>query len=113
MKGNSDIKTKTRAELGLPTGTLIEVNNLPQMDIIRLQEKVNRTNHYISNLEQRVEILAQKIGQIEKDKTVEFRNNDVYEVNKRIERLEAKVALINSNFANNRIVRFILRYMNA
>lgn len=96
----------------LPTGTAVEVDRLPQLDIIRLQSEINHIVHRIFDLEQKFDDLAKKIEQIEKDKIVEFKNNDVYEVNKRIERLEGKVALINSNFVNNRVARFILRYIN-
>lgn len=99
----------TRFAPGLPTGTLIEVDSLPQMDIIRLQEEINHANHYINTLEQQVENLAEKIEQIEKDKIAEFKNNDVYEVNKRIERLEMKIALIHSALTSNRIAKFVLR----
>lgn len=55
----------------------------------------------------RVNDTDKKIKQIEKVRIAQFKDNDVYEVNKRIERLEAKVALINSN-DSNRIRKFFL-----
>jgi septal ring factor EnvC (AmiA/AmiB activator) len=98
--------------ISLPTGTLTYTDQLPQMEIIRLQGELNRANHQINRLEQHIDILDKKIKQIEKVKIAQFKDNDVYEVNKRIERLEAKVTLINSSLVNNRVVRFILRYIN-
>lgn len=102
----------TRDLYALPTGTTVEVDRLPQMDIIHLQGEINHIAHRIFDLEQSVVDLTERVEQAEENKIVEFKNNDVYEVNKRIERLEAKVALINSSLTNNRVARFILRHVN-
>lgn len=116
--------------VSLPTGTLIPVDQLPQMEIIRLQGDLNRANYQINRLEQRIddnannaeariasianvlEKLTNVVSDIEKDKIAQFKSNDVYEVNKRIERLEAKVELTNSIFLNNPVIRFFLGRMN-
>ena len=85
-------------ELSKPTGTpgdLTDVNRLPQMDIIHLQSRVNHFSHQLRDLER-------KLDQYEKIKVREFQTNDVYEVNKRIERLEVKVALLRSNSGDSK-----------
>ncbi len=87
--------------IGLPTGTLIGDARLPQIEIMQFQDKLNRTDHQVYVLQQKIEqinkILVDRIEQVEKIRFVEFKNNDVYEVNKRIERLERKIALLESN----------------
>jgi len=88
-KGNGEIK-ETSTGFSLPSGTLVDVNRLPQMDIIHLQSKIDNFAHHIYALEQRLD-------QLEKIKIKEFSKNDVYEVNKRIERLQGKIALLQSN----------------
>jgi tetrahydromethanopterin S-methyltransferase subunit G len=99
--------------IGLPTGTLIHVDQLPQMEIIQFQDELNRTNHQVHVLQQKIEqinkILVDRIEQVEKIRFVEFKNNDVYEVNKRIERLGRKIALLESNSNSSAVsVNFIL-----
>ncbi len=109
-----------------PSGSFY-VDQMPQMEIMHLQGELNRANHQINRLEQHIddnannaeariasvanvlEKLTNVVSDIEKDKIAQFKSNDVYEVNKRIERLEAKVALINSNLVNSRIVRFFFK----
>lgn len=99
----------------------IEVSNLKQQisDITNGLKRIDKiissqaedaiyVSSEVSQLTQGINNIAKKIEQLEEDKIVEFKNNDVYEVNKRIERLEAKVALINSNLVNSRIVKFFL-----
>jgi septal ring factor EnvC (AmiA/AmiB activator) len=78
------------------TGTLIEVDRLPQMEIMRVQSELNRTNHHVVCLEQQIKNLSEKIEQMEDIKISEFKKNDVYEVNKRIERLHREIALLES-----------------
>lgn len=101
-----------RWQIPLPTGTFTDMDKLPQMEIIRLQGTVNDANHHIRILEQKIVELTKRMEQAEKDKIVEFKSNDVHEINKRIERLEAKVALVNSYFFNNRAIQFCLRFFN-
>jgi hypothetical protein len=96
------LMNRVRQSVGLPTPPEPRPITNPQIiaEIRDLKRKVEQIgdDQYI---------LAKKIEQIKEDKIVEFQNNDVYEINKRIERLEDKVALIVSNLANNRIVGFL------
>lgn len=103
--GNAAIATRDLYPLST---TAVEVDRLPQLDIIRLQSEINHIAHQIFDLEQKLDDLVKKIEQIEEDKIVEFKNNDVYEMNKRIERLEAKVATVSSSLMQSRIIRFFL-----
>jgi tetrahydromethanopterin S-methyltransferase subunit G len=115
MAKRSFLENGTEATRGLsplPTGTQVYVDRLPQMDIIHLQSEINQIAHRVYDLGQKLDGLTKEIERIEEDKIIEFKNNDVYEVNKRIERIEAKVALISSSLVNNRVVRFLLRYTN-
>ncbi len=93
----------------LPTGTLVEVDSLPQMDIIRLREEINRTNHHVYVLGKEIGDLVEKLEQIEKVKIAQFKDNDVYEVNKHIERLEARIAMIDSHLFDSWLMRWLLR----
>lgn len=101
---------------------IIEINNLKAQigGITKGLERIDRTTKgasisriHISNqlfeTAVRVSDLVEKIEQIEKIKVREFATNDVYEVNKRIERLQGKIALLKSNSNSSEIsVNFIL-----
>jgi hypothetical protein len=95
----------------ISTGTYIEVDRLPQMEIIRLQGELNHTNHMILMLKEDIDSLTKKVERLEENKIVQFKENDVYEVNKRIERVEAGMALIESVLScivDSRIIQFLL-----
>jgi uncharacterized protein YlzI (FlbEa/FlbD family) len=84
--------------------TLVDVDRLPQMDILllqgRLQDKVDLVVHQVYTLEE-------KLNQLEEIKIKEFAEKDVYEVNKRIKRLERKIALLESNSQENRLILLV------
>jgi len=74
---------KLEDNIRLPTGTLVDVNRLPQIDIVHLRNAVDHIDY--------------RLDQLEKIKVIEFTENDVYEVNKRIERLQREIALLESS----------------
>jgi hypothetical protein len=63
----------------------------------------------IFELPQKIDDLGYRLDRVESYMPKEFTEKDVYEVNKRIERLEMKVALISSALTSSRIVKFLLR----
>jgi hypothetical protein len=63
----------------------------------------------IFELPQKIDDLGYRLDRVESYMPKEFTEKDVYEVNKRIERLEMKVALISSVLTSSRIVKFLLR----
>lgn len=74
----------------LPSGTyIVDADRLPQVDIIHLQSRVDHCQVRISQL-------VTRIDQLERVKIKEFRENDVYEVKKWIERLERRISLLES-----------------
>jgi uncharacterized small protein (DUF1192 family) len=70
------------------------------LEIYDLPNKVTILDKEVKRLNERLSKKSQQIVRLEEIKIKEFQKNDVYEVNKRIERLEAKIALLESNKKN-------------
>lgn len=79
------------------------------IDVEKIFELPQKIDDLTKRLDHVNKTLADRIEQVEKIKFVEFKNNDVYEVNKRIERLERKIALLESKSNLSAVgVNFIL-----
>lgn len=61
----------------------------------------------VHDLERKVKNTQEKLAKLEAIKVKEFRTKDFYEVNKRIERLERQIALIESSLNNKHRLRGI------
>lgn len=91
----TELTNKIRQSVGLP----VEWQPISNIQLIA----------EVRDLKRKLKNTEIKLSELEAIKIVQFTENDVYEVNKRIERIESKVEWIISNLVNNPIIRFLFR----
>jgi hypothetical protein len=91
----TELTNKIRQSVGLP----VEWQPISNIQLIA----------EVRDLKRKLKNVEMRLAKSEAVRIKEFNDNDVYEVNKRIERLESKVEWIISNLVNNPIIRFLFR----
>jgi hypothetical protein len=118
----TELRDVIRKSVGLPPSSVTDVAIAVELADFKKQlasvtDQLRRRDGTIDverifELPQKIDDLAERLGYVESYMPREFTEKDVFEVNKRIERLEAKVALISSYFFNSRAIQFCLRFFN-